>query len=176
MAEPQQCRGRQAWHTARGEYQNAGSDCRAAGCPDPVKVHDVDKNLGKVAPYGIYDVATNAAWVSLGIGHDTAEFAVNAVRRASSGWFCPLSEGGSTADHRRWRWPKRIAETRDSACADKPASVATKPEVQRSPVCPGPSGLARTPPASPTHSPASPRRPADSEPAIGRRPRRLPLR
>jgi Rhodopirellula transposase DDE domain len=65
-----------------GEYKNGGSDYRAAGCPDPVKVHDfVDKNLGKVAPYGIYDVATNTGWVSLGIDHDTAEFAVNAVRR-----------------------------------------------------------------------------------------------
>jgi len=65
-----------------GEYKNGGSDYRAAGCPDPVKVHDfVDKNLGKVAPYGIYDVAMNTGWVSLGIDHDTAEFAVNAVRR-----------------------------------------------------------------------------------------------
>jgi hypothetical protein len=65
-----------------GEYKNGGSDYRAAGCPDPVKVHDfVDKNLGKVAPYGIYDIATNTGWVSLGIDHDTAEFAVNAVRR-----------------------------------------------------------------------------------------------
>jgi Rhodopirellula transposase DDE domain len=65
-----------------GEYKNGGSDYRAAGCPDPVNVHDfVDKNLGKVAPYGIYDVATNTGWVSLGIDHDTAEFAVNAVRR-----------------------------------------------------------------------------------------------
>ena len=45
-------------------------------------MHDfVDKTLGKVAPYGIYDVATNTGWVSLGIDHDTAEFAVNAVRR-----------------------------------------------------------------------------------------------
>jgi hypothetical protein len=65
-----------------GAYKNGGSDYRAAGCPDPVKVHDfVDKNLGKVAPYGIYDIATNTGWVSLGIDHDTAEFAVNAVRR-----------------------------------------------------------------------------------------------
>jgi len=47
-----------------------------------VQAHDfVDKTLGKVAPYGIYDVATNTGWVSLGIDHDTAEFAVNAVRR-----------------------------------------------------------------------------------------------
>jgi Rhodopirellula transposase DDE domain len=65
-----------------GEYKNGGSDYRAKGCPDLVKAHDfVDKTLGKVAPYGIYDVATNTGWVSLGIDHDTAEFAVNAVRR-----------------------------------------------------------------------------------------------
>src|SRR5271157_3568632 len=65
-----------------GEYKNGGSDYRAAGHPDHVKVHDfADKELGKVAPYGVYDVATNTGWVSLGIDHDTAEFAVNAVRR-----------------------------------------------------------------------------------------------
>jgi hypothetical protein len=65
-----------------GEYKNGGSDYRAAGCPDAVNMHDfADKILGKVAPYGIYDVATNTGWVSLGIDHDTAEFAVNAVRR-----------------------------------------------------------------------------------------------
>ena len=64
------------------EYKNGGSDYRAAGCPDKVNGHDfADKILGKVAPYGIYDVATNTGWVSLGIDHDTAEFAVNAVRR-----------------------------------------------------------------------------------------------
>ncbi len=65
-----------------GEYKNAGSDYRATGCPDTVRVHDfVDKDLGKVAPYGIYDVGANAGWVSVGIDHDTAAFAVNAIRR-----------------------------------------------------------------------------------------------
>ncbi|MGH6867537.1 MAG: ISAzo13 family transposase [Methylocella sp.] len=65
-----------------GEYKNSGSDYRASGRPDQVKVHDfVDKDLGKVAPYGIYDIATNTGWVSLGIDHDTAQFAVNAIRR-----------------------------------------------------------------------------------------------
>ncbi len=65
-----------------GEYKNNGSDYRVAGHPDQVKVHDfVDKDLGKVAPYGIYDIAANAGWVSLGIDHDTAQFAVNAIRR-----------------------------------------------------------------------------------------------
>ena len=65
-----------------GEYKNGGSDYRATGCPDAVKVHDfVDKDLGKVSPYGIYDIAANAGWVSVGIDHDTAAFAVNAIRR-----------------------------------------------------------------------------------------------
>ena len=65
-----------------GEYKNGGSDYRATGCPDEVKVHDfVDKELGKVAPYGIYDIAANAGWVSVGIDHDTAAFAVNSIRR-----------------------------------------------------------------------------------------------
>jgi len=65
-----------------GEYKNGGSDYRAAGCPDMVRVHDfVDPDLGKVAPYGIYDIAANAGWVSVGIDHDTAAFAVNAIRR-----------------------------------------------------------------------------------------------
>jgi hypothetical protein len=65
-----------------GEYKNGGSDYRATGCPDEVKVHDfVDKELGKVAPYGIYDIAANAGWVSVGIDHDTAAFAVNLIHR-----------------------------------------------------------------------------------------------
>ena len=65
-----------------GEYKNGGSDYRAMGCPDEVNVHDfVDKDLGKVAPYGIYDIAANAGWVSVGIDHDTAAFAVHAIRR-----------------------------------------------------------------------------------------------
>ncbi len=65
-----------------GDYKNGGGDYRREGCPDKVKGHDfVDKEGGKVAPYGIYDVAANSGWVSLGIDHDTAEFAVNAIRR-----------------------------------------------------------------------------------------------
>ena len=69
-----------------GEYKNGGSDDRARGCPDTVKVHDfVDPASGKVAPYGIYDIAANTGWVSVGIDHDTAAFAVNALRR----WYTP---------------------------------------------------------------------------------------
>jgi len=65
-----------------GAYKNAGSDYRPEGCPDEVKVHDfVDKELGKAIPYGVYDIAANAGCVSVGIDHDTAEFAVNAIGR-----------------------------------------------------------------------------------------------
>ncbi len=73
-----------------GEYKNGGSDYRAAGCPDTVRVHDfVDPDLGKVAPYGIYDIAANAGWVSVGIDNDTAAFAVNAIRR----WYDVVGRG-----------------------------------------------------------------------------------
>ena len=65
-----------------GPYKNAGSDYRPQGCPEEVNVHDfVDKELGKAIPYGVYDIAANVGCVSVGIDHDTAEFAVNAVRR-----------------------------------------------------------------------------------------------
>ena len=64
-----------------GNYRNAGSDWRPKGDPKRVKVHDFeDKKLGKVAPYGVYDIAADAGWVSLGITCDTAEFAVASIR------------------------------------------------------------------------------------------------
>ena len=65
-----------------GNYKNGGSDYRPKGDPRRVKVHDFeDKELGKVVPYGVYDVAANTGFVSVGITADTAEFAVTAVRR-----------------------------------------------------------------------------------------------
>lgn len=65
-----------------GEYKNAGSDYRPEGRPIDVNVHDfADKELGKAVPYGVYDIGANAGCVSVGIDHDTAEFAVNAIRR-----------------------------------------------------------------------------------------------
>jgi hypothetical protein len=65
-----------------GAYKNAGSDYRQQGCPDDVRVHDfVDKGLGKASPYGVYDVTANNGCVSVGISNDTAQFAVNSIRR-----------------------------------------------------------------------------------------------
>jgi hypothetical protein len=64
-----------------GNYKNAGSDYRPKGRPCRVNVHDfADEELGKVVPYGVYDLTTNTAFVSVGITADTAEFAVQAIR------------------------------------------------------------------------------------------------
>ena len=65
-----------------GDFRNAGREWRPKGRPLEVRVHDfLDKNLGKVIPYGVYDLARNEAWVSVGIDHDTAEFAAEAIGR-----------------------------------------------------------------------------------------------
>ena len=64
-----------------GNFKNAGSDYRPKGSPQRVNVHDFeDKTLGKAIPYGVYDLTDNSGWVSVGVTHDTAQFAVNAIR------------------------------------------------------------------------------------------------
>ena len=64
-----------------GNFRNGGSDWRPKGSPDRVNVHDfIDKDLGKAAPYGVYDVTANAGFVSVGVSSDTAEFAVQSIR------------------------------------------------------------------------------------------------
>lgn len=65
-----------------GEYKNDGKTWSPAGEPVEVNVHDfADPELGKVVPYGVYDLAINNGWVSVGIDHDTAEFACETIRR-----------------------------------------------------------------------------------------------
>ena len=65
-----------------GDFKNAGRELRPKGCPEPVRVHDFKiPELGRASPYGVYDIAGNTGWVSVGIDHDTASFAVNAIRR-----------------------------------------------------------------------------------------------
>jgi hypothetical protein len=73
-----------------GEYKNNGQEWRPAGDPDKVKVHDFKGELGKANPYGVYDLATDTGWVSVGTDHDTAEFAVETIRR----WWNTM--GGNT--------------------------------------------------------------------------------
>jgi DDE family transposase len=65
-----------------GDFKNAGREWRSKGSPEEVRVHDfLIKELGRAVPYGVYDLATNAGWVSVGIDHDTAAFAVQTIRR-----------------------------------------------------------------------------------------------
>jgi transposase len=65
-----------------GDFKNNGQELRPKGSPELVRVHDfVDPELGRAAPYGIYDLGRNSGWVSVGMDHDTAEFAVETIRR-----------------------------------------------------------------------------------------------
>src|SRR5258708_17831963 len=67
-----------------GEFKNGGQELRPKGMPEPVRVHDfVIPELGRAIPYGVYDLGTNTGWVSVGMDHDTAEFAGETIRR---GW------------------------------------------------------------------------------------------
>lgn len=65
-----------------GDFKNGGQELRPKGKPEPVRVHDfVIPELGRANPYGIYDLAQNTGWVSVGVDHDTAAFAVESIRR-----------------------------------------------------------------------------------------------
>lgn len=97
-----------------GEFKNNGREWRPKGEPDEVLVHDfMDKELGKVIPYGVYDVTENQGWVSVGIDHDTAHFATEAIRR----WWKKMGSkrhrgAKKNAHHGRWWWQQRS----DFAC------------------------------------------------------------
>ena len=87
-----------------GPFRNGGSDYRPKGDPRRVKVHDFeDKALGKVVPYGVYDVTADEGWVSVGITADTAEFAVASIRT----WLCRMG---------RERYPQLRALTITADC------------------------------------------------------------
>ena len=67
-----------------GDFKNAGREWQIKGEPQPVRVHDFEirqPDKGKVAPYGVYDLARNEGWVNVGVDHDTAAFAVESIRR-----------------------------------------------------------------------------------------------
>jgi hypothetical protein len=65
-----------------GDFKNAGAELRPKGDPENVRVHDfVIPELGRAAPYGVYDLANNSGWVSVGVDHDTSAFAVETIRR-----------------------------------------------------------------------------------------------
>jgi len=72
-----------------GDFKNAGRELRRKGQPEQVRTHDfrdADPELGKAAPYGVYDIADDVGWVNVGIDNDTAQFAVESIR----GWWQQL--------------------------------------------------------------------------------------
>ena len=71
-----------------GDFRNAGRELRPKGQPEEVRVHDFSRIAanGKAVPYGVYDIAANEGWVSVGLDHDTAAFAVESIRRWWLAW------------------------------------------------------------------------------------------
>src|SRR5450432_1354017 len=100
-----------------GNFKNGGRELRANGDSDDVKVHDfIDPEQGRAAPYGVYDLQENEAWVSVGLSHDTGEFAVQTIRT----WWKEMGasrypDASSLTNGRRWRkqWlPTALVEAR----------------------------------------------------------------
>jgi transposase len=108
-----------------GDFKNGGREWQPEGEPIPVRVHDfLDKNLGKAIPYGVYDIGLNNAWVSVGVDHDTAEFAVESIAR----WWRYMgkkaypdatellitADGGGSNGHRSRLWKLQLQRFADS--------------------------------------------------------------
>jgi transposase len=80
-----------------GNYKNNGSEWQKKGEPVKVNTYDfIDHELGKVSPYGVYDISQNKGWVNVGISKDTAEFAVESIRRW---WYAMGCASYAAADH-----------------------------------------------------------------------------
>jgi hypothetical protein len=104
-----------------GNLKNAGRTYRPQGDPHKVKTHDFpDPELGKAVPYGVYDIHGNEAGVSVGISHDTAEFAVGAIRR----WWEKLGR-------KRYGGSKRVLVTADSGGSNGSRCRLWKVELQK---------------------------------------------
>jgi Rhodopirellula transposase DDE domain len=103
-----------------GPYKNGGKEWLPAGQPQPVKVHDfIDPALGRASPYGVYDIAADQGWVSVGTDHDTAAFAVQTIRR----WWATMgrprypkareltitADGGGSNGHRVRLWKLELS-------------------------------------------------------------------
>jgi hypothetical protein len=107
-----------------GDFKNGGREWRPRGDPHPVRVHDfIDPNKGKAIPYGVYDLALNKGWVTVGMDHDTATFAVNTIRRwwremgskaypRATSLLVVADSGGSNGSRvRLWKWElQRLAD------------------------------------------------------------------
>jgi hypothetical protein len=98
-----------------GDFKNGGREWQPKGQPQEVRVHDfLDKTKGKAIPYGVYDLFNNQGWVSVGIDHDTAQFAANSIRRwwremgdrrfPRAGELLITADGGGSNSHRSRLW------------------------------------------------------------------------
>ena len=104
-----------------GDFKNGGRELRPKGDPESVRVHDfMLPELGKVAPYGVYDIAANAGWINLGITSDTAAFAVESIRR----WWHELGQS-------RYQDANRILITADCGGSNGARVRLWKTELQR---------------------------------------------
>ena len=104
-----------------GNYKNNGRTWRPKGAPEPVNVHDFrDPNKPRAVPYGIYDYADNVGWVSVGTDHDTASFAVNAIRR----WWVAMGK-------KRYAKAKRLMITADGGGSNGYRVRLWKVEIQK---------------------------------------------
>ena len=103
-----------------GPYRNGGREWRPKGQPEEVRVHDfIDRDLGKAIPYGVYDLTANAGWVSVGVDHDTAAFAVETLRR----WWRQMGR-------RAHPDARRLLVTADGGGSNGSRSRLWKPELQ----------------------------------------------
>lgn len=104
-----------------GPYKNGGKSYRPKGDPVKVNGHDfMDKALGKVAPYGVYDLKHNEAWVNVGTDHDTSVFAVESIRR----WWCMMGK-------KRYPDATRLMITADSGGSNGSRVRLWKVELQK---------------------------------------------
>jgi len=107
-----------------GDFKNAGREWCPRGQPEEVRVHDfIDKTLGKATPYGVYDILNNQGWVSVGLDHDTAQFAVHSIRT----WWKKMgrrrfprarqllitADGGGSNSHRSRLWKVSLQKLAD---------------------------------------------------------------
>lgn len=107
-----------------GDFKNGGREWRPRGEPEEVRVHDFpDDTLGKAIPYGVYDMLNDQGWVSVGVDHDTAQFAANSIRR----WWREMggtrfpgatellitADGGGSNGHRTRLWKVSLQDLAD---------------------------------------------------------------
>ena len=144
-----------------GQFRNGGREWQPKGQPEEVEVYDfIKKDLGKAIPYGVYDQTTNSGWVSVGVDHDTAEFAVETLRRwwrnmgrqvyPHAGRLLVTADGGGSNGTRcrLWKvelqgWPTRPAFGSRSATSHPARASGTRSSTGCSATSPRTGGAAR---------------------------------